>query len=313
MARRELGPATLAAVQAVDAALGPADSRLIVACSGGADSLALAYAVRHVAHRRALPATAVIIDHGSADPFGPGGRAGASAAGRLGLTEARVVPVAVDRGSGQGLEAAAREARYAALGRGGGTGGGHGAARVTRSTTRPRRCCSDLLGGPGPGRWPAWPRAWASCSVRCSGCAGLTTEQACRGARARAVGGPAQRRPPVPSGPRPRGRAARTGGPARPGRGRGVGPDRRTGPRRRRPARRAGRCRRPRHRRAGGRAAGRAAPGAAQPGDPALAAPPRRTRHRSQSHRGRRGAGRRLARPGPDRPAWRGVSRAQGG
>ena len=44
MARRALGPATLALVQAVEAALDPTDRLLLVACSGGPDSLALAAA-----------------------------------------------------------------------------------------------------------------------------------------------------------------------------------------------------------------------------------------------------------------------------
>jgi len=62
--RRELGPATLAAVQAVDAALNQQDVQIVTACSGGADSLALAFAARYVATRRDLKYAAVIIDHG---------------------------------------------------------------------------------------------------------------------------------------------------------------------------------------------------------------------------------------------------------
>jgi tRNA(Ile)-lysidine synthase len=62
--RRELGPATLAAVQAVDAALSHQNVQIVTACSGGADSLALAFAARYVASRRDLKYAAVIIDHG---------------------------------------------------------------------------------------------------------------------------------------------------------------------------------------------------------------------------------------------------------
>ncbi|MFZ2479512.1 MAG: tRNA lysidine(34) synthetase TilS, partial [Propioniciclava sp.] len=61
MARKALGPATLAVVQVVDA-LPP--QPWTVACSGGADSLALAWAASHVAARRGTPVAAVVVDHG---------------------------------------------------------------------------------------------------------------------------------------------------------------------------------------------------------------------------------------------------------
>ncbi len=61
MARRALGPATLAVVQAVDT-LAPAPC--LVACSGGADSLALAWAAHHVATKCGTPVRALVVDHG---------------------------------------------------------------------------------------------------------------------------------------------------------------------------------------------------------------------------------------------------------
>ena len=114
MARRALGPATLAVVQAVTAALGPDDRSLLVACSGGPDSLALAAGVARVARDRGLPYAAVVVDHG----LQPGSADVAATARHalLGLGYADVALVRVDvvaRGSGP--EAAAREARYAAL------------------------------------------------------------------------------------------------------------------------------------------------------------------------------------------------------
>lgn len=80
-----------------------------VALSGGADSLALtAAATVEAAHVHAL-----IVDHGlQADSADVAARAERAALG-LGCVSARVLPVRVD-GVG-GLEAAAREARYAAL------------------------------------------------------------------------------------------------------------------------------------------------------------------------------------------------------
>ena len=67
MGYRELGPAGLAVVQAVDGALSSQDAHLLVACSGGADSLALAFAARYVAIRRYLEYAAIVIDHGLQD------------------------------------------------------------------------------------------------------------------------------------------------------------------------------------------------------------------------------------------------------
>ncbi|GAA1833204.1 tRNA lysidine(34) synthetase TilS [Microlunatus capsulatus] len=113
MARRALGPALLAVVQAVDAALTPADARLLVACSGGADSLALAAAARHVAARRGLPCAAAVVDHGlQAGSDAVAARTAAVLAG-LGLADVVVLRVAVPAAGGP--EAAARDARYAAL------------------------------------------------------------------------------------------------------------------------------------------------------------------------------------------------------
>jgi tRNA(Ile)-lysidine synthase len=110
MARRALGPATLLVVQAVEAVL---DGPSVVACSGGPDSLALAVAASVVAGRRSLPVRAAVVDHGLQP---------ASAALAAGVVEqlrelgipAEVLTVAV-RPDGEGLEAAARDARYAAL------------------------------------------------------------------------------------------------------------------------------------------------------------------------------------------------------
>ncbi len=110
MARRALPPSSLAVVQAVSA-LPPGD--WLVACSGGADSLALAWAATQVAGKRGASCRAVVIDHG----LQPGSDAVAARVAaqleELGLA-ARVVPVSVVH-TGGGLEADAREARYSAL------------------------------------------------------------------------------------------------------------------------------------------------------------------------------------------------------
>ncbi len=108
-------PAVAAARNAVKACLAdlPAGSLVLVACSGGPDSVALAAATAFVTPRAGLRAGAVVVDHGL-QPGSARVAEGAAATCRgLGLE-----PVAVDAvevtGPG-GLEAAAREARYAAL------------------------------------------------------------------------------------------------------------------------------------------------------------------------------------------------------
>ncbi|MEV0721262.1 tRNA lysidine(34) synthetase TilS [Micromonospora purpureochromogenes] len=92
----------------------PADGPVLVACSGGADSLALAAATAFVAPRLGRRAGLVTVDHGLQE--GSAGRAEAVArwAVEAGLDPVEVVPVTV-AGRPGGPEAAAREARYQAL------------------------------------------------------------------------------------------------------------------------------------------------------------------------------------------------------
>ncbi|MDI2030761.1 tRNA lysidine(34) synthetase TilS [Saccharopolyspora sp. TS4A08] len=87
-------------------------SPLVVACSGGADSLALAAAAAHVARRLGVPAQAIVVDHGLQVGSGAIAERAVEQLARIGMS-AQVVEVAVD-GMG-GLEAAARKARYTAL------------------------------------------------------------------------------------------------------------------------------------------------------------------------------------------------------
>ena len=88
-------------------------SLVLVACSGGPDSLALAAVTAFVAPRVGLRAGAVVVDHG----LQPGSDRVAAEAARacrdLGLAPVVVVRVVVGRSSGP--EADARDARYAAF------------------------------------------------------------------------------------------------------------------------------------------------------------------------------------------------------
>ena len=101
------------AVRATLAELAPGEL-VLVACSGGADSLALAAATAFEAPRLGVRAGAVVVDHGLQD--GSDGVAATAAARllELGLAPVDVVRVQVS-GAGEGLEGAARGARYGAL------------------------------------------------------------------------------------------------------------------------------------------------------------------------------------------------------
>jgi tRNA(Ile)-lysidine synthase len=131
--RERVGPAGLAVRDAVRrelADLAPADPEgaarpssspaagrplVLVACSGGPDSLALAAGTAFVAPRLGLSAGAVVVDHGL-QPGSAGVAAAAAAQCReLGLDPVEVIAVTVEHELGEGPEAAARTARYAAL------------------------------------------------------------------------------------------------------------------------------------------------------------------------------------------------------
>jgi len=86
----------------------------LVACSGGADSLALAAAAGFVAPRIGWRAGLISIDHGLQAGSGERARAVAAWGQRIGLAPALAVPVTV-AGRPGGPEAAARAARYEAL------------------------------------------------------------------------------------------------------------------------------------------------------------------------------------------------------
>jgi len=112
MARKALRPAQLAVVQAVERVL---DGPALVACSGGADSTALALGAMVAAQRHGLGVRAIVVDHGLQDASA---EVAAAVAGRLagrGIA-ADVVRVRVEM-TGDGVEAAARDARYEALAR----------------------------------------------------------------------------------------------------------------------------------------------------------------------------------------------------
>jgi len=121
----DLAPADLAAADlaAADLAAGdlaaggvPGGALVLVACSGGADSLALAAAAAFVAPRLGLRVGGVTVDHGLQPGSAERAAGVAVLLGQLGLDPVRSVAVTVPSpGRGSGPEAAARAARYQAL------------------------------------------------------------------------------------------------------------------------------------------------------------------------------------------------------
>lgn len=93
-----------------------ASAPVLVACSGGADSLALALAAADERRATGRPIAAVVVDHALQANSADVAHDAAEACARAGLDPAEVVRVDVAQGPGSGgLEAAARDARRAAL------------------------------------------------------------------------------------------------------------------------------------------------------------------------------------------------------
>jgi tRNA(Ile)-lysidine synthase len=93
-----------------DAGTGP----VVVACSGGADSLALVAAVVFECRRDARPVIGATVDHALQQGSAERAALVVEQMAGLGVTETLTARVSVEP-AGQGVEAAAREARYAVL------------------------------------------------------------------------------------------------------------------------------------------------------------------------------------------------------
>jgi tRNA(Ile)-lysidine synthase len=88
---------------------------VMVACSGGADSLALLSAAVFEGHKEALRVVGVTVDHGLQEGSAERAAAVSDQMRALGVDESAVATVTVDAPQ-MGPEAAAREARYSVLG-----------------------------------------------------------------------------------------------------------------------------------------------------------------------------------------------------
>ncbi|MFV0430311.1 MAG: tRNA lysidine(34) synthetase TilS [Arachnia sp.] len=113
MARHELGPAAFEVARAVAAVM--PSGEVIVGCSGGADSLALALGAQWAAPRCDAQVLAVVIDHGLQPASAQTARRVVEQLRSRGIS-AQVRRVHVDAASADGPEAAARDARLAELG-----------------------------------------------------------------------------------------------------------------------------------------------------------------------------------------------------
>lgn len=114
---------------------------VLVACSGGADSMALASALAFEARKLAVRAGGITVDHGLQD--GSAERAAEVATRLTAMNLDPVEAVAVTVGREGGPEAAARDARYAALDA---AAERHGAAAVLLGHTRDDQAETVLLG-----------------------------------------------------------------------------------------------------------------------------------------------------------------------
>ncbi len=92
----------------------PEGHPVLVACSGGADSLALLAATVFEARKHRWPVVGATVDHGLQDGSAHHAAQVVEQMASLGAHETAATRVRVDPG-GRGVEAAAREARYAAL------------------------------------------------------------------------------------------------------------------------------------------------------------------------------------------------------
>lgn len=151
--RGKLSPAVATVRSAVSRFLdrhpAPHGSLVLVALSGGSDSIALAAATRFVATKRGLRVGAIIVDHDLQSGSAEVAATVSATATALGLNPVDVTRVTV--GTEGGPEAAARDARYLALRE---AAERHSAAMVLTGHTRNDQAETVLLGlarGSGPG------------------------------------------------------------------------------------------------------------------------------------------------------------------
>ena len=172
--------ATRVAVRAEPSATLPAGALVLVACSGGADSLALAAATAFEAPRAGLRAGA----RGRGPRPAGGIRATSPPARPRACRDLGLAPVRRPAGDRAGDGRGARGGRphgpvRRPAGRRGGPRGRAGCCSGTPATTRPSRSCSASPAAPAPGPWPVCPRRRGVFARPLLGLPRVTTAQAC--------------------------------------------------------------------------------------------------------------------------------------
>lgn len=114
---------------------------IIVACSGGADSLALSYALVKEAKKNAVEVVGVTIDHQLQPASSEQARKVLAQLEEMGISRSEIIPVTVDRVDG--MEASARRVRYLALDD---AGQRYGATKIFLGHTRDDQAETVLLG-----------------------------------------------------------------------------------------------------------------------------------------------------------------------
>ncbi|WP_316249162.1 tRNA lysidine(34) synthetase TilS [Brachybacterium sp. Z12] len=145
-----------------DTAVGHLSPRLLVGCSGGADSLALLATTAWVGSRMGLETEAAIVDHGLQESSAQVAERALVQAQRLGV-QTHVLRVDVDADAPGGIENAARIARHAALEA---ALEERGAIALLMAHTLDDQAEQVLMGlarGAGPGRWRGSPAPAARC------------------------------------------------------------------------------------------------------------------------------------------------------
>src|SRR4051794_6501928 len=137
-----LDPAVAAVRLAVRRALPDDGATVLVACSGGADSLALLAATIFETRRTGLRVVGAVVDHALQDGSAEHTASVVQQMARLGVDETASIRVTVDVATG-GVEAGARQARYLALGQ---LSSQFGAETVLLGHTRDDQAETVLLG-----------------------------------------------------------------------------------------------------------------------------------------------------------------------
>ena len=142
-----MSPTTVSAMEAIRGAVRTCleklepGAKIIVACSGGADSLALSYALAKEAPKLAIEVMGITIDHQLQSGSGQQAARTIEQLAAMGISRSQVIKVKVELTDG--MEASARRARYLALAQ---AARNYGGARVFLGHTQDDQAETVLLG-----------------------------------------------------------------------------------------------------------------------------------------------------------------------